>query len=78
MTPKRWAKRSVTRHLIKRQIYATATAFAHQLGAAAYVVRQKQGFDAPAFVSASSTSLKAAVRSELMDLFKQTTQSLQA
>ena len=72
MTPKRWAKRSVTRHLIKRQVYASAEGYAHRLGRAAYVVRQKQAFDPKHFVSASSASLKEAVRGELMDLFEQT------
>jgi ribonuclease P protein component len=33
MVPKRWAKRSVTRHTIKRQIYAAAEACAPQLQA---------------------------------------------
>lgn len=75
MTPKRWAKRSVTRHLIKRQVYAAADAYAQRLAqgpTAAYVVRQKQAFDPLHFVSASSAPLKAAVRSELMELFAQT------
>lgn len=68
MLPKRWAKRSVTRHLIKRQVYAVAAGFA--LPHAAYVVRLRQGFDAKRFVSASSDALQLAVRTEMHQLFE--------
>ena len=67
MLPKRWAKRSVTRHLIKRQIYAVAAGFA--LPHAAYVVRLRQSFDVKHFVSASSDALQQAVRTEMHQLF---------
>ena len=70
MLPKRWAKRSVTRHLIKRQVYAVAAAFA--LPQAAYVVRLRHGFDAKHFVSASSDALRQAVRAEMHQLFELT------
>ena len=72
LVPKRWAKRSVTRHTIKRQIYAVATDYAAQLAqlpAAAYVVRLRAGFDRRQFLSATSDVLKAAVREELQQLF---------
>ena len=68
--PKRWAKRSVTRHLIKRQVYAVAAQ--HTLPNAAYVVRLRQGFDAKKFVSANSDVLKQAVRVEMQRLFELT------
>jgi ribonuclease P protein component len=67
MVPKRWAKRAVTRNLVKRQIY-TLGALA-QLAHAAHVVRLRAGFDRKAFVSASSDVLKQAVRRELQQLF---------
>ena len=69
MLPKRWAKRSVTRHLIKRQVYAVAQDFA--LPQAAYVVRLRSGFDKQQFVSAHSKHLRLAVREEIQNLFAQ-------
>ena len=69
MVPKRWAKRSVTRHTIKRQIYAVATDYEAALLRASYVVRLRSGFDRKQFVSATSEQLKAAVRKELQQLF---------
>ena len=76
LVPKRWAKRSVTRHCIKRQIYAVATEFNAQLQAlppAAYVVRLRAGFDRKQFISATSEPLKRAVRAELMQLLSHAT-----
>lgn len=69
MVPKRWAKRAVTRNMIKRQIYTIATTAVPALPRAAYVVRQRATFDRQHFVSASSAALKHAVRAELMALF---------
>lgn len=72
LVPKRWAKRSVTRHAIKRQVYAVAADFAMPLQTvppAAYVVRLRAGFDRKQFISACSDTLKAAVRAELQQLF---------
>ena len=69
MAPKRWAKRSVTRHAIKRQIYEIGDAIEAQLPTAAYVVRLRSGFDRKLFPSATSDALKAAVRQELQQLF---------
>lgn len=69
MVPKRWARRSVTRHTIKRQIYAVATDYEVALLRASYVVRLRSGFDRKQFVSATSEPLKAAVRQELQQLF---------
>jgi ribonuclease P protein component len=71
MTPKRWAKRAVTRNAIKRQVYAVTAQFEAQLQSlptAAYVLRLRAGFDRKQFVSASSDALKAAVRTELTQL----------
>lgn len=69
LIPKRWAKRSVTRNAIKRQIYAVSQACLRDLPRAAHVVRLRTGFDRKQFVSASSDALKSAVRDELQQLF---------
>lgn len=69
MVPKRWAKRAVTRNLIKRQIYSVASRFETRLPQAAHVVRLRAGFDRKQFISASSGQLKTAVRSEIELLF---------
>jgi ribonuclease P protein component len=76
MVPKRWARRSVTRHAIKRQIYAVAFEHEAALAHAAYVVRLRSGFDRKQFVSATSDPLKAAVRQELQQLFATGTRRL--
>ncbi|WP_225782181.1 ribonuclease P protein component [Xenophilus sp. Marseille-Q4582] len=69
MTPKRWARRAVTRNAIRRQIYALGGALAPALPPAAHVVRLRAAFDRSRFPSASSAALKAAVRAELQQLF---------
>jgi ribonuclease P protein component len=70
MVPKRWAKRAVTRNLIKRQIYAMANAFEQSLPQGAHVVRLRAGFDRQQFISASSEQLKKAIHAEIEQLFK--------
>lgn len=69
MLPKRWAKRAVTRNALRRQIYTVATEAEPSLGDKAHVVRLRQAFNRADFPSASSDALKAAVRSELQQLF---------
>jgi len=69
LVPKRWARRSVTRHAIRRQIYAVGQAHASTLPGGAGVVRLRAAFDRRVFVSASSDALKRAVRAELQQLF---------
>ncbi len=69
MVPKRWAKRSVTRNAIKRQIYTVSADFESLLLERAHVVRLRSTFDRDHFVSAASDALKAAVRAELQQLF---------
>jgi ribonuclease P protein component len=66
MSAKRFAKRAVTRNLIKRQIYAITTEF--PLVPAAYAVRLKAPFAKEQFKSASSDALKRVVRAELLAL----------
>ena len=68
MVPKRWARRAATRNSIKRQIYGLVQSIASQLPLAAYVVRLSKAFDKADFKSASSSSLKVAVRAELETL----------
>jgi ribonuclease P protein component len=70
MVPKRWARRAVTRNLIKRQIYAVARDCTPPLNPAAYVVRLRQGFDRLQYPSAASAALKHAARAELQALFR--------
>jgi ribonuclease P protein component len=69
MVPKRWARRAVTRNLIKRQIYSVAGEQQLALPAAAYLVRLRSGFDRLQFKSAASEPLRAAVRHEIEQLF---------
>jgi ribonuclease P protein component len=66
MCPKRFAKRAVTRNMIKRQIYALTREA--PLAPAAYVVRLKAPFAKDQFKSASSDALKRAVRGELQQV----------
>ena len=69
LTPKRWAKRAVTRNLIRRQIHAVSREFEKALTPTAYVVRLRAAFNPSSFVSASSDALKQTVREELKQLF---------
>ena len=70
MTPKRWARRAVTRNAIRRQVYAVGQTFGLRLPCAAHVVRLRAGFDRKAFVSAWSEPLRQLVRAELLQLFE--------
>ncbi len=70
LTPKRWAKRAVTRNLIRRQIHAVAHELGKGLTPTAYVVRLRATFNPQKFVSASSDVLKQVVRQELKQLFE--------
>jgi ribonuclease P protein component len=69
LTPKRWAKRAVTRNLIRRQVHAVSREFEPGLKPTAYVVRLRATFTPQKFVSASSDVLKQTVREELKQLF---------
>ena len=74
MVPKRWARRAVTRNLIKRQIYSLGAQQAAALPAAAYLVRLRSGFDRLQFKSAASDALRTAVRGEIERLFRKAAQ----
>ncbi len=72
MVPKRWARRAVTRNLIKRQIYSVGMLHSAGLPPAAFLVRLRSTFDRQQFRSASSEPLRKAVRSEIEQLFSKT------
>ncbi|MFO6420464.1 ribonuclease P protein component [Hylemonella sp. W303a] len=73
VTPKRWAKRAVTRNLIRRQIYGVGEEHLDALRAAmpqsVFLVRLKTAYGVDQFRSAASTLLRNAVRTELERLF---------
>ncbi len=68
VVPKRHARRSVTRSLLKRQIRACVIAGAAGLRAGLWVVRLRAPFDRVGFPSAASDALKSAARDELQAL----------
>jgi ribonuclease P protein component len=70
MVPKRWARRAVTRNLIKRQIYSIGERRLAAPSEAAYLVRLRSAYDRRQFRSAASDLLRAAVRSEIEQLFE--------
>ena len=77
VVPKRFARRAVTRSLIKRQIRAAFQAYIqssalHQRahGSGAWVVRMRAGFDLQQYPSAASLALRARLRAELNNLFQ--------
>jgi ribonuclease P protein component len=67
VVPKRHAKRSVTRQLLKRQIRA-AFAAATGMPPGLWVVRLRSPFDRQKFPSAASDALRQAARAELVQL----------
>lgn len=70
LLPKRWASRSVTRHLMRRLVYAVSHNCASELPRrAAYVVRLRWSFARKDYPSASSEQLRRALRTELEHLF---------
>ena len=69
VVPKRHARRSVTRSLLKRQIRAAAGRWPN-LGHGLWVVRLRNGFDRKLFPSAASPALAALARVELDGLFE--------
>jgi ribonuclease P protein component len=65
VVPKRHARRSVTRGLIKRQIRAHIATHREALAAGLWVVRLRAPFDRTAFPSAASAALRGAAGAEL-------------
>ena len=70
MTPKRCARRAVTRNAIRRQIYALGEQLDPSLEGQAYLVRLRAAYSPNQFPSARSEALRQAVRAELIQLFK--------
>jgi len=66
--PKRFAKRAVTRNLIRRQIKELLQREQAHLPPALYVVRLKTPFAKHEFISAASDALKQTVHQELIQL----------
>ena len=65
VVPKRHARRSVTRSLLKRQIRVCVADRSDALEGGLWVVRLRAPFDRQRFPSAASCALKAAARREL-------------
>ena len=78
VVPKRHARRSVTRTLLKRQMRAAVTGQATALAGGLWVVRLRAPFDRARFVSASSDELKRAARAELESLIGSAAQRVAA
>jgi ribonuclease P protein component len=70
VVPKRHARRSVTRTLLKRQIRAAMFRQQESLARGLWVVRLRAPFDRAAFPSAASGALKCAVCDELEQLLE--------
>lgn len=68
VVPKRHAKRSVTRTLLKRQIRAVVGDQTSGLANGLWVIRLRAPFDRQRFVSAASDELKRVARTELQQL----------
>ncbi len=66
--PKRHARRSVTRSLLKRQIRCVVGDHAAALAGGLWVVRLRAPFDRARFCSAASDELKRVARDELEGL----------
>jgi ribonuclease P protein component len=68
--PKRWAKRAVTRNMIRRQIFTVAEISTPRSWHTSHcVVRLRARFDPAIWVSAQSEGLRCAVREQLQELF---------
>lgn len=65
VVPKRHARRSVTRNLLKRQMRAAVAGGGERLLPGLWVIRLRSPFDIKAFASAASTALRTAARDEL-------------
>jgi len=68
VVPKRHARRSVTRTLLKRQIRAAVGERASSLAAGMWVVRLRAPFDKTIYPSAASEPLRVVARTELQQL----------
>ena len=71
VVPKRHARRSVTRSMLKRQMRAAAQRHEGGLAHGLWLVRLRQGFSVAQFQSADSIALRSVARAELDRLFGQ-------
>jgi ribonuclease P protein component len=78
VVPKRHAKRSVTRTLIKRQIRASLARHAANLPRGLFVVRLRAPFDRSHFTSAASDALRLAAHAELDGLMTSAVERMSA
>jgi ribonuclease P protein component len=78
VVPKRHAKRSVTRSLLKRQIRHAVTAHSGALAGGLWVVRLRAPFDRAHFVSAAPDELRRVAREELDSLIGSAAQRVAA
>lgn len=69
LAPKKWARRSVTRNMIRRQVFEVFRTQVNHFFLASYVIRLSRPFDTNEYTSASSRALKSNVRNELEELF---------
>jgi ribonuclease P protein component len=71
VVPKRYAKRAVTRSLIKRRMYFAVESQqrSESLQLGLWVLRLRAEYDRPFFTSATSASLRSAIDTELRLLF---------
>ena len=76
--PKRHARRSVTRNLLRRQIRAVMTDQLGSLPPGLWLVRLRTPFAKAQFVSAASDALRDAARAELQQLFQRAVQPVPA
>lgn len=72
--PKRHARRSVTRNLLRRQIRAVMGSQLTSLPPGLWLVRLRTPFAKEQFVSAASDALREAARAELLQLFARAAQ----
>ncbi len=72
VVPKRHARRSVTRNLLKRQMRSVMDEQAHLLPPGLWVLRLKAPFDRARFPSPASDPLRADARKELQALLQRT------
>jgi len=69
VVPKRHARRSVTRSLLKRQMRRQVDHWGPRMPGGQWVVRLRAPFDASVFPSAASGALQTAARRELDEMF---------
>ena len=70
VVPKRHARRSVTRNILKRQMRALMQSHAGSLAPGLWVLRLKAPFDRKLFISPASEPLRAAAHDELVLLLQ--------